>query len=198
MVRPHHLPLLCVLSLLLPGCASTPTVRQPLTRPAHAEQTPFVVAGRIAVKHEGKRSSATVRWTHGVEADEILLFAPLGKTVARITRDGQGFELDTADKHYVAQNAEDLTQQALGWRLPLAGLQYWVLAMPLPESVFDIEHGVNGQISLLRQDGWEIRYTRYAASAPDSLPLRLALQRDGLEIQLLIDEWEIPLLPPPP
>jgi len=128
---------------------------------------------------------------HRAEADEILLFAPLGRTVARIRSDMQGATLDMSSKHYVAKDADELTQQVLGWSLPLYGLRYWVLALPAPKGEFDIEHDANGQVMLLSQDGWVIRYTRYAAQTPDSLPLRLAMQRDGLEIQLLIDEWEI-------
>ena len=42
------------------------------------------------------------------------------------------------------------------------------------------------------QDGWKIRYLRYADTRPDSLPTRLQLSRDGLQMQLLIDEWELP------
>ena len=183
------------LILLFSGCASAPPAQQAATRPAHAEHASFTIGGRIAVKHDGERSSATVRWTHDAETDEILLLAPLGKTVARIQRNGQGIVLDTSDKHYAAQDAEELTLQALGWRLPLSGLQYWVLALPVPERTAHIERDANEQISLLRQDGWTIHYTRYATSAPDSLPLRMTLQRDELEIQLLIDEWEIPSLP---
>ena len=123
--------------------------------------------------------------------DEILLFAPLGQTVARIQRDSQGVMLDTSDKHYVAQDVEELTQQVLGWRLPLSGLEYWILALPAPAGAFDIERDDNGQISVLRQHGWAVSYTRYASPAVESLPLRLALRREGLEIQLRIDEWEI-------
>lgn len=191
--RVFRLVFFLLLPLGLAACASAPP--QPVSRPAQAELAPFVMAGRIAVKHDGQRSSATVRWTHSVAADEILLFAPLGQTVARIQRDSLRVTLDTSDKHYTAQNAEELTQQVLGWSLPLSGLQYWVLALPDPGGTFDMERDANGQLSLLRQHGWEVKFTRYATAAPDSLPLSLALQRPGLEIQLLIDQWEIPSLP---
>ena len=186
---------LWLLPLGLLGCASAPPAPPSVTHPAQAEHAPFVMSGRIAVKHDGGRSSATVRWTHSAGADEILLFAPLGQTVARIHREGQRVMLDTPDKHYVAQDAGELTQQVLGWRLPLSDLQYWILALPAPAGTFDIERDGNGQISILWQHGWTVSYTRYATPAPDSLPLRLVLQREGLEIQLLIDEWEMPSPP---
>ena len=148
--------------------------------------------GRIAVKHDGQRTSANVHWTHQAATDEILLSGPLGQTVASLHRDAQGVALQTQDgPSTAAMDMGDLTEQVLGWRLPLAGLRYWVLALPDPASEASIEHDVNGQVSVLRQDDWEIRYTRYAAQTPDSLPLRMLLQREGLEIQLLVDIWEI-------
>lgn len=186
---------LVAMALLLAGCAVAPPRPQPMVRPVHVEQAAFALNGRIAVKHDGERSSSSMRWTHQPAEDEILLFAPLGQTVARIRRDAQGVVLDTADKHYNSQDTEELTQRALGWHLPLDGLQYWVLALPAPGSKAGIERDANGQVSRMRQDGWEIRYTRYAAPAPDSLPLRMNLQREEMELQLLIDEWEIQQTP---
>ncbi len=176
---------------VLVGCASAPPVPQPVVRPAQAEQAVFALTGRLAIRHDGERASAGVRWSHRSGADEILLFTPIGQTMARIGRDTQGVVLDTSDKHYAARDTGELTQRVLGWRLPLEGLRYWVLALPAPENNAGIEHGANGQVSMLRQDGWAIRYTRYAAQTPDSLPLRMSLQREEVEIQLLIDEWEI-------
>jgi outer membrane lipoprotein LolB len=190
--------LLASLVLLLAGCASIPPAAPPPVRPAQAAS--FALTGRIAVRYDGKRSSAGVHWKHDAGSDEILLLAPLGQTVARISRTTQSsdrqppvqvYTLDTEDKHYAAQDAESLTEKVLGWRLPLAGLQYWVLGLPMPGEVFSSEHASNGQVSLLLQDGWAIRYTRYAAQTADSLPLRMVLQREGLQLQLLIDEWQI-------
>ena len=180
-----------LLLLILAGCASVPPPPQAVTRPEGAEQKSFVLNGRISIKHNSDRSSANIRWTHRADDDDILLMAPFGQTVARIHSDAREVVLDTADKHYTAQDTEKLTQQVLGWHLPLAGLRYWVLALPAPESRASIGHDENGQINVMRQDGWNIRYTRYAAQTPESLPLRISLQREGMELQLLIDEWEI-------
>jgi outer membrane lipoprotein LolB len=175
--------------LVLGGCASTPVA--PLQkRAAEAAQSPFAFNGRVATRHEGERSSAGVRWTHRGGEDEILLLAPLGRTVARIHGDANGVELQTSNGYYTAHDAEALTEQVLGWHLPMAGMRYWVLGLPAPDTPADIERAANGQVSLMHQNGWEIRYLRYALETPDSLPLRLSLQRNGMEIQLFIDEWE--------
>jgi outer membrane lipoprotein LolB len=181
--------------MLLTACASVPPQSQPVARPAQGEQSPFVLHGRISVKHDGERTSATVRWMHSAPEDEVLLLAPFGQTVARIHRNGPEVVLDTADKHYTAGDTSTLMQQVLGWQLPLDGLRYWVLALPAPSTPASIRHDPQSRISTLVQDGWEIRYTRYAAPTSDSLPLRLTLQRASLEIQLLIDQWEIQPLP---
>lgn len=180
-----------LLSLLLASCAVTPPLTLPAQRPAAAEQEPFVLNGRISVKHDGQRTSANMHWVHQPVTDEITLSALLGQTVASLRRDAHGVVLQTQDKVYTADDVGELTQQVLGWRLPLTGLRYWVLALPDPAHESSVEYDVNGQVSVLRQDGWEIHYARYAAPTPDSLPLRMLLQRAGLEIQLLVDTWEI-------
>jgi outer membrane lipoprotein LolB len=159
------------------------------------QQSSFLFNGRIALKHDGERSSASIRWLHRNGDDDILVMAPFGQTLAHLYGQGATVILDTADQHYIANNIDELTQQALGWHLPLAGLRYWVLAQPAPGSEFSMKHEANGQVSSMRQQGWEISYTRYASPAADSLPLRLSLQRGGMECQLLIDEWEIQKLP---
>jgi outer membrane lipoprotein LolB len=179
------------LLVLLAGCASSPPSPQSIMRPAQGEAAPFDLDGRIAVTYEGGNSSATVHWTHRPAEDEILLLAPLGQTVARINSNANGVELETSDRLYTAQDTEDLTQQVLGWSLPLSGLRYWVLALPTPENKADIVHDGNGRVKEIYQDGWAIRYARYTGETPDSLPTRVILQRDEVELQLLVDEWKM-------
>lgn len=175
--------------LILSACASAPV--SPQQRPAQATLTPFAFNGRVAIKHNDERSSAGLRWTHRGIEDEILLLAPLGQTVARIFANSEGVLLEAAGKKYFEQDAESLTERVLGWHLPLSGMRYWVMALPAAGSTAELERAENGQVNVLRQDGWVIYYTRYASEVADSLPLRLKLQRDGMELSLFIDEWEL-------
>lgn len=179
-----------ILLLALGGCATTSGVLV-TQRPLQSESSTFAFNGRVAVRHDGERTSAGVRWTHKGATDEILLLAPLGQTVARIYSDAQGVTLEESGKIYAAKDAEALTEQVLGWHLPLSGMRYWVLALPAADTAAEIEREENGQVKVMHQDGWEINYTRYATETADSLPLRLTLRRADMEMQLLIDEWEI-------
>lgn len=176
-----------VLAGMLGGCALLPSA--PAVRPAQPESVPFALNGRIAVKYNGSHHSAGLRWTHTAQADEILLLAPLGQTAARVYRDAHSATLDDGGRHYQASGAETLMQQVLGWHLPLDGLHRWILGVAGTGA--QVERNGDGQIAVLHQDDWEVRYQRYPDNRADSLPTRLLLSREGLQVQLLIDEWEI-------
>lgn len=175
-----------VVVLALAGCASAP--QPPLL--AAVPDDAFAFSGRIAIKYDGQRSSASIRWKHAREQDDIQLGAPLGITVAHLLHDAQGVQLDAAGQHYAARDADTLMRQVLGWSMPLDGLQYWLRARAKPGSPAEGASDAQGRYQTLHQDGWEIRYTQYVSEAADSLPARLSLRGTGLEILLVIDEWE--------
>ena len=174
-----------MLAVLLSGCAVLHPV-PPAAPPAQLESAPFALNGRISVKYQDKHDSAGLRWTHLAQTDEVLLLNPLGQTVARIFRDDGHATLDSGGKHYEDTDAESLMEQVLGWHLPLSGLQRWVLGMPDPGTPSQAERAADGKLSVLHQDGWEVQYQRYAGA----LPSRLHLSREGLQVRLLIDEWD--------
>jgi outer membrane lipoprotein LolB len=182
---------------MISGCALLPSAPTTIAPPAQLEAASFALNGRILINQHGERHSAGLHWlhrvpsaTHQAQSDEILLLTPLGQTVARIYRDDKNAILDNGDKHYQDVDAEALMQQVLGWHLPLAGLQRWILGLPADYTPAQIERDSDGRISVLHQDGWEVRYLHYANTSPDSLPTRMQLNHEDLQVQLLIDEWE--------
>lgn len=181
------------LAVLLGGCAllSSP---EPVARPAQPEFASFALNGRISIIHEEKRHSAGLRWTHQAQTDEILLLGPLGQTAARVhsdtRRDAQQATLDEGGKRYQADDVESLMEQVLGWHLPLGGLHHWALGMADPGRPAQIERADNGKIAVLHQDGWEVRYLKYADPGQDGMPAKLELNHEDMQVILLIDEWE--------
>ena len=171
--------------LLLSGCASQSVA----IRPVQSESASFAMNARISIKHNGTRDSAGLRWVHQAQSDEILLLTPLGQTAARIYRDDGQATLDNGDKHYSDTDVESLMMQVLGWRLQLDGLHRWILGMAAENGAL-LERDALGRLTVLHQDGWEVRYQKYADDKVDSLPARLQLSRENLQVVLLIDEWE--------
>jgi outer membrane lipoprotein LolB len=162
-----------------------------MLRPSEYD-APFSFNGRIAIKRGADNSSAGLRWVHSPEEDEdeVLILQSLGQTIARIHRDVQGATLEAQGRYYVSQDVESLTQQVLGWALPLPWLTHWVAGVPVNDNSAEIQRDAKKHITLMRQAGWEIRYTRYAGVAADSLPTRIVMKKDNLEITILIDEWQ--------
>ena len=145
----------------------------------------FELSGRVAVRHGKDAASGRIFWRHSNDADELLITSSLGQGIARINRERDQFRLVTGDrKEYRADNAEDLTEQALGWRLPLAGLSDWVQARASPGRPVEMRGDADQGLEL-RQDGWNVAYEEFRGGRP----FRMRLTREDLEIRLIVDQW---------
>ena len=170
-------------ALALAGCAAPGFLLQ-------IGDAEFELAGRIAVRFRDEAGSANVAWRHGAQADEMLLTTPLGQGVARIVRTGGEVVLTTQDgREYRAGDAESLTEQVLGFRLPLLGLADWVRgrAAPRPAPSPTAERrDARGQLQALEQSGWRVEYQAYDGDRPS----RLRLSYPGIEMRLAVSEWK--------
>lgn len=155
--------------LILAAC----TVQPPLPpRPPLAEITAFAFNGRLAVRQGETRHYVKIDWRHAPAHDAILLATPLGQGVAEIERDDAGARLILADRRrFVAEDWGALTEQILGFRLPLQASARWLLG-DLP----DVE-------------GWRVRIVEREADGPQALPTVIELERDDIHVRLKIDEW---------
>jgi outer membrane lipoprotein LolB len=155
-----------------------------------ASDLDFELSGRIAVTYRDDAGSGNIAWRHGVRIDEMLLTTPFGQGIARLARAGSEITLTTQNgREFRAADAEELTDQVLGFRLPLVGLADWVRgrAASKPASAPTAERrDATGRLVDLEQSGWRIRYLDYA----DALPSRLTLNYPGLELRIAISEWK--------
>jgi outer membrane lipoprotein LolB len=146
----------------------------------------FEMSGRFAVRYGKDGASGKILWRHSDDADELLITSPLGQGIARLNRDGGQYRLVAGNgREYRANDPERLTQDALGWSLPLAGLPDWVRGRASPGRPVELVRDAGGQALELRQDGWHVTYEEFK----DNLPLRLRLSRKDLEIRLIVDRW---------
>ncbi len=147
----------------------------------------FDLTGRFAVRYGTDSATGGMQWRHSEANDDLLITSPLGQGVARLTRSGGEFELETSNgERYQASDPESLTRQVLGWSLPLRGLPQWVLAKPLPGEPAEVARGDDGRVKSLSQNGWQIDYEQYAGDRPS----RVNLARQDLKIRLVIESWQ--------
>ena len=148
----------------------------------------FELSGRIAVRFRDESSTANFAWRHGVRNDEVMITTSLGQGVARIVRDGEAVTLtDAQGREHRAADAETLTEQTLGFRLPLGGLADWVRARPGP-GPSQVRKDGEGRIAELEQSGWKIEYLEWGDNT--RLPARMKLSYPGIELRLAIAQWK--------
>jgi outer membrane lipoprotein LolB len=154
-----------LLVLALSACAGI--------EPTTIDKPEFDLAGRIGARYRDESFSGNLAWRHASRADEMLISTALGQGVARIVRNGDAVTLTTAEpREYKAADAESLTEEVLGFRVPLAGLAQWVQGLAAPE---------------LESRGWKVEYQEYDAQRR---PRRLRVTYPGVELRLVISEWK--------
>lgn len=148
----------------------------------------FELSGRIAVSYRDDAGSGNIAWRHGPRADELLLTSPFGQGIARILRAGDEITLTAQDgREFKAGDAESLTEQVLGFRVPLRGLADWVRGRPAATPAATQQRkDASGRLAGFEQSGWRIEYLEYEGA----LPSRLKLTFPGLELRLAVSEWK--------
>ncbi len=176
---------LFLVCLLFAGCATIE--EQPA--PSGPIGDAFQLSGRVSVKYGAEAASGRIIWQHDAAGDDLLFSTPLGQGVARIVRRDDLVSLTTSgQKVYQASDVETLTEQVLGWRLPLAGLLDWVRGRAAAGAPAQTRLDGSQRLAELRQSGWLVEFLDYkSANGPPAL---LRLSREQVEIRLVIDQWQ--------
>lgn len=141
-----------------------------------------------------QRQSVSGRFSFEIRGatQRLELSSPLGTTVARIDIDPDGARATGMQMQEVrGPDADALTEQLLGWPLPVSGLIEWIEGRPVPHRAARIEREA-GRATLIEQDGWSIRLPEYFDTP--RRPRRLVLERAALAeapavtLRLVLDE----------
>jgi outer membrane lipoprotein LolB len=174
-----RLVLLSLMLLLSGGCAQLQT-KVP-------QDVEFDLSGRLAARYGNEGFTGNLAWRHAGSADELLITSSLGAGVARIVREGDSVVLSTAEpREYRARDAEALTEEVLGFRLPLSGLADWVRGRPSDKTAAKADYDEQGRLRLLEERGWKIEYQEYEGK----LPSRMRLTYPNIELRLAISQWK--------
>ncbi len=185
------------LALLASGCAS---LQQ---RPVHSEAVElrwaqrseslaavqgFSLQGRLT---QFGGSGGSLRWQQRADGQfELQLSGPFGAGAISMTGTTEGVEVRSKEGTRSAPDPQQWMLEHLGWTLPLDNLRSWALGRPAPGSVEHYELDESGQLTLLQQDGWRVRFDRYKAVGSLALPGRIEAEQQDVHLRLVIDRWD--------
>jgi outer membrane lipoprotein LolB len=174
----------------LPPPAPAATEPWEVRRAALQQRDRFDLSGRIAVAAAQEGFNAKLRWNQQGARSSLALDGPLGVGGVRITADGDALNVINARGEQLDSEAARREIAArLGFEPPLQSLRYWVQGVPDPAHPADEVLDENKRLATLRQDGWQIDYSNYAAADGQWLPSRMTLKRDDVRVRLLVDGW---------
>ena len=187
---------LLVLAATLAGCATTSAPLSTATVGAYRET--IDLSGKLSVNYlkDDKQESLTgnFTWDQTPNRIEVNLASPLGQTIATIAVTPEGATLtQSGQPPRTAADIDGLTQQTLGWTLPVSGLRDWLqgYALDAEGKRFAASPANN---SVVTKDGWRLRFVSWQDDkAAQPVPRRIDADRaaagdiQNLEIRIVVN-----------
>ena len=172
--------------VVLSGCAGLPQDEADV--PPRQALGAFQLEGRFSLRQDDQNNSGRIDWRHAADGDRVLLSSPFGQGVAEISAVPGKATLTASDGQvFTAPDVPTLTEQVLGYRLPLQRLADWVRGSTAGGEI--VERDKEGRPLQVRHEDWRIEYG-YENDDPEAPPSRLFAERIGaLELRLRIERW---------
>ena len=158
-----------------------------------ATYTVFRLTGRIAISDGKDSGSGSFDWDQRGSGYTLNFTAPVTAQNWRLeSAPAQAQLIESNGAVRVAANAEELLERELHWRLPAAALRYWVLGTRAPGSDSQTEFAENGELAVLRQNGWEIRYPAFDHTQTAVVPKKLFARSGDHQVRISVRKWSFP------
>lgn len=167
--------------MMLAACQSTQMTQPEQWQTQRPEQN-FDASGRLGVKINEKGSYANFDWSRQNGVETIDVNTPVGNTVGQLCRDKLGvLAKDANGKIYTADTPEALSEQLLGYNLPIEHMATWANGERVPNE----SHHFNAQ-GKLQQLGWTIS----RELNEDNTPRILLLENAQMSIRMAFTHFE--------
>lgn len=187
--------LLVLACVWLSACTTLP--EGPLTERQY--QSAIAVGGRLSVRYQQNGQPQSLqgkfRWEQQGEQTDITLYSPLGQTIAFIAiSPGLAVMAQAGGEKRQAPNVTQLTQEVLGWPMPVEGLRYWLQGF-VRNGDGSLQSASPDHGQSFRSDGWQVRYVSWQRGANTLYPKRVDMERSSaqagdISLRLVIDDWQ--------
>jgi outer membrane lipoprotein LolB len=183
------------------AASSTGTAQQS----ARAYRKNITLEGRLSLRYQQNQEDRSVHgsfvWNQSTGQTTVRLLSPLGQTIAVIEiKPGLATLTESGKAPRSATDVNQLTEQTLGWPLPIAGLRDWLQGFATDAGgkpfVAQAPADSDTEVAVTTQDGWRIQYVNWQAEGGangGSMPKRIDLERfteqaGEVAIRIVIDK----------
>ncbi len=197
--------LVLALPLLLGACASVPGSMQTSpsvtdARTARTYHQAIEMGGRLSVRYQRNGNEESLHgsfaWEQTPGRTTVTLLSPLGQTLAIIDITPLSATLmQPGQPPRVAQDVDSLTAAALGWTLPVSGLQHWLQGFVIAASGSEPQ-AIPAETAVINTpDGWRLHYVSWQQDELLS-PRRLDLERHTAQagevsLRIVVDRRQV-------
>jgi outer membrane lipoprotein LolB len=148
--------------------------------------------GRIAVRTSADAFQASLQWEHERAQDRVLISGPFNQGgVSIVLQDKLILVRESGGEVKTSSDPAALLRKELGFAVPLSSLRYWVIGIAEPAASSIPTYDEAGQLRLLSQAGWQLRYENFIPVEGLMLPQKLAGQGGDMSLKLVVDDWQI-------
>ncbi|MEO1327025.1 MAG: lipoprotein insertase outer membrane protein LolB [Pseudomonadota bacterium] len=186
------------MTLLLTGCVTTGVQELPLLETWEQRQQTlgalenWSLRGRLGIKTPEDASSGNLRWVQEGVTFDAQIDGPLGiggvhafGSPEAVTLEGSRIDTTT-----VRDPGTELYRQT-GLEVPIAGLRYWLLGVPIPDVPAELVRDGNGLAERIEQGRWRIEFREYRTWSLNPLPRRIVATSAETRLTIVVRDWDI-------
>lgn len=189
--------------LTLAGCTAFTPSAAPSAEQVRATRNyhdAIDISGRLSVRYQQPDEqliTGSFNWIQRPDHLAVSLLSPFGQVVAKIeVEPGRASFQRSGQAPQYASDVDQLASQALGWPLPVSGLQAWLQGFASVKGN-PVAASSEGPTAITSADGWRINYAAWSPDgAGNSLrPRRIDLARatreaGEVEMRIVVDNWQ--------
>ena len=187
-----------VATLALSGCVTTGVQELPKLESWDQRQDvlgaleEWSLRGRLGIRTPEDASSGNLKWRQEGPSFVAEIDGPLGIGGVRAFGDPDAVTLEGSriDTVTVTDPGNELFRQT-GLQVPIEGLRYWLLGVPVPALPAEVVQGANGLPERSIQAGWDIEFREYRTWSLNPLPRRIVANSDETRLTIVVRDWDI-------
>lgn len=183
---------------LLGGCATQPPAGAPPSDGLSLEQRRtalealpgWEMRGRLAVDTGERAYQGRFQWRQDAGRLLFSVRGPLGVGGIEVSGTDDALTVRADGETYALDDPETQLSALVGWWLPVASLDDWLLGLPDRRYAAESEVEAGGVLLSLEQRLWRLDYDRHAHNGAWLLPRRIEMNHDQLRLRLIVDAWQ--------